>query len=295
MDLPPRKFTMNRFTNTIIIIMTVAIASCSSIPKDDILKGARDAYARAEANPATANVEAMYDAKQALQKAENAEDADDMRHLASMAEKRSKMALAVAERKTSEAQRDDLIKQKNQVVLQAREKEISAKARAVAKAEKAVAKAERDLTAKEKELAAKQTKIQKLQDELSELKSKKTDRGLVVTLGDVLFETGKSNLLPAAQKNIGKVANFLNNSPKRNVLIHGHTDSKGTDEYNLRLSQKRADAVRFALIQRNVASGRIHSQGFGESQPVSSNSSASGRQQNRRVEITILNEGIALP
>jgi len=279
---------MNHFLNLIVIVMTITIASCSSIPKDDILEGARDAYARAKANPATANLESLYDAEQALQKAEAAEDADEMRHLASMAEKRSKMALAIAERKTAETQRGELLKRKDQVVLKAREKEISLKAMAVAKAE-------RELQAKEQELAAKEAKIQKLQDELSELKSKKTERGLVVTLGDVLFETGKSNLLPTAQKNINKVADFLNKSPERNVLIHGHTDSRGTGEYNLRLSQKRADAVRFALIQRNVASSRIHSQGFGETQPIASNSSANGRQQNRRVEITILNEGITLP
>ncbi|MDM8569699.1 OmpA family protein, partial [Thiotrichales bacterium HSG1] len=77
------------------------------------------------------------------------------------------------------------------------------------------------------------------------------------------------------------------------VLIGGHTDSRGGNEYNLGLSQRRADAVRFTLIQNNVASSRIRTQGFGESQPVASNSSINGRQQNRRVEITILNEGIS--
>jgi len=270
-----------------ILFIAIIITSCSSIPKDEILKDARLAYAEAKANPATANLEAMYDAKKAMKKAENAEDADEMKHLASMAKKRSEMALVVAKRKEAESTRDDLLKQKDQVVLQAREKEISAQVM--------------DLKAKEQELAnkqqlltAKQAKIQKLQHELNELKTKQTERGLVVTLGDVLFKSGKANLLPTAQKNIFKVANFLNRYPERNVIIGGHTDNVGSDDYNLGLSQRRADAERFAIIERNVASNRIQSQGFGETQPVASNVSDNGRQQNRRVEITILNKGIAL-
>ncbi|MDM8565232.1 OmpA family protein [Candidatus Halobeggiatoa sp. HSG11] len=284
---------MTRIIN--VLFVALIVASCSSIPKDAILKDARTAYAKAKANPATANLEAMYDADKALQKAENAEDADEMKHLAAMAKKSSEMALVVAKRKGAESQRSDLLKQKDKVVLQAREKEISAKELAVQKANQDLEIKERELASKQQLLTAKQAQIQKLQDELSELKAKQTDKGLVVTLGDVLFETGKSTLLSAATQNISKVAMFLNQHPKRNVLIGGHTDNRGSDEYNLGLSQRRADAVRFALIQNNVASNRIQSQGFGESQPVASNSSVSGRQQNRRVEITILNEGIVLP
>ncbi|MFK5970019.1 MAG: OmpA family protein [Candidatus Marithrix sp.] len=270
-----------------ILFVSLIVVSCSSIPKDEILKDARAAYSKAKSNPNTANLEAMYDAKKALNKAENAEDVDEMKHLASMSIKRSEMVLAVAKRKNAESKRSDLLKQKDKVILQAREQEITTKARDL-KAK------ERELAAKQQLLTAKQAKIQRLQDELADLKGKQTDRGLVVTLGDVLFGTGKATLLSAAQKNINKIANFLNQHPERNVLIGGHTDNRGSDEYNLGLSQRRADAVRFALIQRNVASNRIQSQGFGETQPVASNSFDGGRQQNRRVEITILNKGIAL-
>ncbi len=270
-----------------ILFVLLIVVSCSSIPKDEILKDARAAYFKAESNPDTANLEAMYDAKKALNKAENAEDEDEMKHLASMAVKRSEMALAVAKRKDAESKRSDLLKRKDKVILQAREQEITARVRDLKDKEI-------ELAAKQQLLTAKQVKIQKLQDELADLKGKQTDRGLVVTLGDVLFTSGKAILLSAAQKNISKVANFLNQHPERNVLIGGHTDDRGSNEYNLGLSQRRADAVRFALIQRNVASNRIQSQGFGESQPVASNSFDGGRQQNRRVEITILNKGIAL-
>ncbi|HHB93356.1 MAG TPA: flagellar motor protein MotB [Thioploca sp.] len=269
-----------------ILFVALIITSCSNIPKDEILKDARAAYSKAKSNPNTANLEAMYDAEKALNKAENAEDVDEMKHLASMAVKRSEMALAVAKRKAAESKRNDLLKQKDKVILQAREQEITAKARDL-KAK------ERELAAKQQLLTAKQIKIQKLQDELADLKGKQTDRGLVVTLGDVLFSSGKATLLSSAQQNIGKIANFLNQHPERNVLIGGHTDNRGSDEYNLGLSQRRADAVKFALIKRNVASNRIQSQGFGETQPVASNSFEGGRQQNRRVEITILNKGVS--
>ncbi|MCK5876835.1 MAG: OmpA family protein [Candidatus Marithrix sp.] len=284
---------INRIISTLFVVFIVV--SCSSIPKDDILKDARAAYSKAKANPATANLEAMYDADKALQKAENSEDADEMKHLAFMAKKRAEMALVVAKRKGAESQRDNLLKEKNKVVLQAREKEISAKELAVKKANWDLQAKERELTTKQNLLTAKQFEIQKLQQELSELKAKKTDRGLVVTLGDVLFETGKSNLLSAANMNISKVAEFLNQYPNRNVLVDGHTDNVGSNDYNFGLSQRRANEVKFALMRNNVVSNRIKSQGFGENQPVASNSTVTGRQQNRRVEITILNEGLALP
>ncbi|MBE9561711.1 MAG: OmpA family protein [Proteobacteria bacterium] len=243
---------MTRIISILFVILIVT--SCSSIPKDEILKDARDSFAKAKANPATANLEVMYDADKALQKAENSKDADEMKHLAFIAKKKAEMALIVAKRKEAEFKYSDLLKQKEQIGLQDRKKEISSKE--------------------------------------MDLKATQTARGLVFTLGDVLFETGKSTLLSAAQKNINKIAKFLNQYPKRNVLIGGYTDNRGNNKYNLGLSQRRADEVRFSLMQNHVASNRIQSQGFGKNQPIANNSSISGRQQNRRVEITILNEGV---
>ena len=124
-----------------------------------------------------------------------------------------------------------------------------------------------------------------LEQELSELKAKKTDRGMVLTLGDVLFDTGLATLKPGAYLTIDRLADVLKEAPDRKVMIEGHTDSVGTDDYNQGLSERRAAAVQTALLERGVRSEQITALGKGEGVPVASNDNAAGRQQNRRVEM----------
>jgi OmpA-OmpF porin, OOP family len=124
-----------------------------------------------------------------------------------------------------------------------------------------------------------------LEQELADLKAKKTDRGLVLTLGDVLFDTGKATLKPGAYATIERLATALKEVPSRKVMIEGHTDSVGSDEYNQMMSQNRAQSVQSALMERGVQSNQITTMGKGESTPVASNDDAGGRQQNRRVEL----------
>jgi len=130
-----------------------------------------------------------------------------------------------------------------------------------------------------------------LKKELSDLKAKETERGLVLTLGDVLFATAKAELNYNAMRNLDKLAEFLKKYPNRDILVEGHTDSRGSESMNLTLSQNRADSVRSALVSRGVDGTRITARGYGKSQPVADNSTESGRSQNRRVEIVILKEG----
>jgi outer membrane protein OmpA-like peptidoglycan-associated protein len=111
-------------------------------------------------------------------------------------------------------------------------------------------------------------------------------------LGDVLFEFDRAELLPGAYRTIDKLVAFLKKYPNRNVLIEGHTDSIGTADYNLDLSQRRADAVRIALVEGNIRMSRINTKGYGKSYPVASNTTEAGRQRNRRVEIIILDEEV---
>jgi outer membrane protein OmpA-like peptidoglycan-associated protein len=127
----------------------------------------------------------------------------------------------------------------------------------------------------------------RLQAELDALKAQPTDRGLVLTLGDVLFETGSSTLSPGAGRNMDRLVQFLTDHPQRMVQIDGFTDSVGTDSYNQDLSQHRADAVRYELVSRGISPTRIATQGYGKAYPVASNSESSGRQLNRRVEVVI--------
>ncbi|PID73751.1 MAG: flagellar motor protein MotB [Desulfobacterales bacterium] len=161
---------------------------------------------------------------------------------------------------------------------------------AAMKAEAEAARATAEAATKEAEAATKE--MENLKKQLAELQAKQTDRGLVLTLGDVLFATGKSDLMPGAARSLDKLVAFLQENPDRNILIEGHTDSTGSDSANLALSRRRADSVRGALMVRGVNGNRIATTGYGEAYPVADNGTRAGRQQNRRVEITILEKGV---
>ena len=139
-------------------------------------------------------------------------------------------------------------------------------------------------------LEANQAKIGHLKNELLKLKAKETNRGLVLTLGNVLFDLNKAELKSGGMRTIEKLAEFMKNDPKRNVMIEGYTDSTGTPAYNKKLSLKRAESVRDALVNDGINPQRILTKGYGPQYPVASNKTADGRQQNRRVEIVISDE-----
>ena len=125
-----------------------------------------------------------------------------------------------------------------------------------------------------------------------EVKVEQKEKGTTITLGDINFEFGKAELMPVASQTIDPLAEVLENNPKRNVLIEGFTDSVGNEQYNMKLSLQRANAVRDVITAKGIAAGRITTRGYGEEFPVDSNATPAGRQKNRRVEIIILNEGI---
>ena len=120
---------------------------------------------------------------------------------------------------------------------------------------------------------------------------RETSRGLVISLSDILFETGKATLKPGAAQNVGRIAGILNQYPDYQISVEGHTDSRGSDAFNMTLSENRARAVYSALVSAGVPASRISSKGFGESQPVAENTTAAGMQQNRRVEVVVLGAG----
>jgi outer membrane protein OmpA-like peptidoglycan-associated protein len=183
---------------------------------------------------------------------------------------------------------------------EARARDAEAKAReaeqARAQAEQARTQAEQaraQAEAEAKARAAEQAKTAALSKELSDLKAQQTDRGIVLTVGDVLFATGKAEVAPGGQRSVDKLAEFLKKNPKRNVLIEGHTDNTGNEDFNLMLSQQRADAVRDLLVARGIATERVTTKGYGPKYPLVVNDTPSGRQQNRRVEVVVLNEGVS--
>jgi outer membrane protein OmpA-like peptidoglycan-associated protein len=124
------------------------------------------------------------------------------------------------------------------------------------------------------------------------LDTRETARGLIVNLSDVLFDTGSATLKPGAREKLARVSGILLSHPDLKLQIEGHTDSVGDTEYNQRLSESRADSVRTYLLAQGIAASAVRAAGFGETQPVASNDTPAGRQQNRRVELVVGGEAI---
>ena len=202
-------------------------------------------------------------------------------------------AKSETEAKALEAEQLRMATEAKALELEQTKKEAEARALELEKARMEVeAKAlEAEMSRAKTEVALSRKK--QLESELAELKAKKTERGVVLTLGDILFAVNKDNLMPGAMLTVDKLSEFLKEYPERNVLIEGHTDSTGSETYNLGLSQRRADSAKSALMERGISSERITTRGYGQKFPVASNATSAGRQQNRRVEIIILDEGVS--
>jgi len=145
-----------------------------------------------------------------------------------------------------------------------------------------------ELAQREADLAVQQA--ESLRRQLENLQLRQTESGVVVTLGDVLFESGETDLVPEAFTSIEEVVELLQSEPDKLIRIEGHTDSTGSSDTNLRLSQQRADAVLTALVNLGVNASRITSVGMGEDFPIASNDTAEGRSRNRRVDVILLDE-----
>ena len=148
--------------------------------------------------------------------------------------------------------------------------------------------AEMELARREAELASQQA--QSLQRRLEYMEYRQTDRGVVVTLGDVLFAVGETELLPSAEQSLNDVIELLESEPDKAIRIEGHTDSTGPASLNLRLSEARANAVRDALIELGIDATRLNAVGMGEDFPIATNQTEDGRDRNRRVDVIVLNE-----
>ena len=127
-----------------------------------------------------------------------------------------------------------------------------------------------------------------------EVKVEQKEKGTIITLEDINFEFGKADLLQGSRQTIDPLVENLKKNPKRNLLIEGFTDSIGSEQYNIKLSLQRANAVRDAITARGISADRITTKGYGQQFPVESNATSAGRQKNRRVEIIILNEGVSV-
>ena len=302
------------------VTLVLALAACQTTPGvNSDLTLAQAAVERARSNTYVARSAAveLERAQQALSKAQAAwaadRDTEETRHLAYLASQRAEIAMAIGER----AQADERVVQagaeRERVRLQARTREADAATRAAQDAQATARQAQsaartaqsdamqsRDqaeaarMQAEAARAQAEAARAQALQQasradnlerDLQDLRGRKTDRGMVVTLGDVLFDSGSANLNGGAQRSIDQLIQVLRQYPDRKVRIEGFTDSVGSGDMNMQLSQRRAEAFARALINGGIDATRIDVRAWGEANPVADNATAAGRQQNRRVEV----------
>jgi len=240
-----------------LLALSVGLAACSSQPNVN-LEQARTNFSGLQANPQANKVAALEtkDASDWLDKADqayrNKEIEKKVDQLAYLTNQRVEVAKQTINLRTAEGDLKNAAGQRAQARLDARDAQI-------------------------KQLQA-------------SLNAKQTERGTLVTFGDVLFDLNKADLKPGGLVDINKLAQFLQENPDRKVIVEGYTDSSGSASYNQSLSERRANSVRVALVKMGVGPERIVAQGYGKEYPVADNTSNSGRAQNRRVEVTISND-----
>jgi outer membrane protein OmpA-like peptidoglycan-associated protein len=295
-----------QFPKAIVQALTLAgvlsLAACSSVPTTTpTLDEARADFVAANNNPAVSSYapNEFRQASEALDRANNAaaqrEDLNTIDRLAYVAKQRIATAQEVAKTKGAESEIANASRERDRVQLQARTAEAERAKRDVATAQAQAADAQMQAQAAQAqaaELAQRSTRLEAL---LVELHAQKTDRGMVVTIGDVLFGTDRAELTPAGMATVRKLAEVMSQNPDRSVLVEGFTDSTGSSAHNKDLSERRAQSVAQALTSLGVPRQRVDMRGYGEAFPVAGNDTASNRQLNRRVEIVLSNEGATVP
>ncbi len=284
-----------RRTTTLATALVAAglMAACATRAPLDAVETARSAVDRTARDPAVVQ-NAPLELKAAtdtLARADRAwsedHDAAEANHLAYLATQRADIAANTARARVldadikkagTEAERIRLMSEADRARMQA-----EANARSAQQAQLQAASAEQ-------RAADNAARVRALEAQLRDIEAQQTERGLLVTLGDVLFAFNKAELSAQAAPRLDKLANFLRQFPDRKLIIEGHTDSVGGDAYNQELSERRAQAVQNALVQRGVAPDRITARGYGKTYPVADNASPEGRAMNRRVEIVIADD-----
>jgi outer membrane protein OmpA-like peptidoglycan-associated protein len=287
--------------NASLISLAVAAAlltACASTPKRvESLEQARTDVQTLSQEPLASQAASreLAAARSSLNAAESAfkkGDREDIDHFSYLASKQAQSGKARVEAAEARQQVTQAEAERNRVLLEARTREAeratSAAQSAQAAAQSAQATAEQQTAAADaarQDALSARAETDAMKRSLEELQAKPTERGMVLTLSDVLFDTGAATLKPGADLALGRVADFMSKNADTKVIIEGHTDSRGSDAYNEELSRRRAQSVREALSSRGITGDRVEAIGRGEGFPVASNETRAGQQQNRRVEI----------
>ena len=268
-----------QFTPALLVIAAL-LGACSSTPTSTgLLAQTRSDYQAIQSNPKVASYAAL-EMKQAADAmaqanlaASNNDSAENIDKLAYLAKQKIALTQEVTKQKSAEADVTNAAKERDQVRLTQRTNEAD--------------QAKRATQIAQSQTQAVQAHATILEAQLADLAARKTERGIIITLGDVLFATDQASLTPAGMGTAQKLAAVLQQNPQRAVLIEGFTDSTGTVAHNQALSERRATAVSSALQEMGVARQRIAIRAYGEDYPVATNDTGPSRQLNRRVEIVL--------
>lgn len=267
------------------LAVVLALAACSTTPRRNLaMDEARSSHQRAQSNSDVRRYAvdelAQADAELALAERAWSDRAPAARvdHLAYMAARRFDIAEAAAQSRASQAVVEGAAAERDRLRLSSRTREADSARRDAERSRVEAGSARRDADAARTEIAS-------LEAELSSLNARRTERGLVVTLGDVLFDTGRSQVRPEGDANLRRIADVLREHPGYHAVIEGHTDNVGSASSNYLLSERRADSVMRSLMSFGAPAGQMVSRGRGQEFPSASNETAAGRQMNRRVEV----------
>lgn len=297
-----------RSTMSLLAAAVLATACATAPMTTPTLDQARADFVSANNNPQVSQYAPLEfkQASDALDQANAAaacrESLNDVDRLAYVAKQRIATAVEVARAKAAEADIANASRERDQVRLAARTAEADRAKREAEAAQAQAAQAQAQAQAAQQQAAAAQQQNAALAQRaavlealLVELQAVKTERGYVVTIGDVLFATNQATLTPNGMSTLRKLADVMAQNPNRTVLVEGFTDSTGSSSYNQELSQRRAEAVASALGSMGVPRDRVAMRAYGEAFPVAPNDTASNRQLNRRVEIVLSNENAPIP
>jgi len=281
---------------------TLALAACGTVPTTTpTLDEARADFVAANNNPQVATYAQMEfkQAGEALDRANQAaakrESLDAIDRLAYVAKQRIATAREVAKAKAAETEVANASRQRDRVQLEARTAEADRAKRDAAAAQAQAQAAQAQAAAAQQQAARQAERASRLEALLVELHAQKTDRGMVVTIGDVLFATDRAELKANGMATVRKLAEIMMQNPDRTVMVEGFTDSTGSAAHNRDLSERRAASVAQTLVSLGVPRARVGMRGYGEAFPVAPNDTAANRQLNRRVEIVLSNAGAPIP
>jgi outer membrane protein OmpA-like peptidoglycan-associated protein len=297
------------FLRSVAFAAALLLAACATTPTTTAtLDQARSEFVKASNDPNVGKY-APVEFKEATAALDHANAAaaqrdslDKIDRLAYVANQKIRTAEEIAKTKAAEADIAHARQERTEVQLQARTAEAERARADAATAQAQAMSAQQQADAARQQAAEAQAQNQalaqhaaQLEGLLVELHAVKTERGYVVTIGDILFDTDKASLKPDGMSTVRKLAEAMMQNPDRSVLVEGFTDSTGTAAHNQELSERRANSVAMALTGMGVPRERVAMRAYGQSFPVAPNDTASNRQRNRRVEIVLSNQGATIP